>query len=58
MLDRIFATISLAAFIGFMLIILVWINELDLWIISVAVLLLAVYDFVHTLRDAGDGTKE
>lgn len=58
MLDKIFATISLAAFVGFMLIVLVWINEIDLWIITVVVLAMAIYDFVQSTRNSGDSTNE
>lgn len=58
MLDKIMATISLAAFIGFMLIVLVWINEIDLWIIVVIVLAMAIYDFVLANRKTDDRTEE
>ncbi len=58
MLDKILAVISLAAFIGFMLIVLIWINEIDLWIISVMVMLMAVFDFIYETRNAGGSSKE
>lgn len=58
MLDKILATISLGALTGFMMIVLVWINELDLWIISVAVLLMASYDFYNSTKNTGNNTKE
>lgn len=58
MLDKILAVISLAALIGFMLIVLIWINEIDLWIISVVVLLMAVFDFFYETRNAGGSSKE
>ena len=58
MLDKIFAMVSLAAFISFMLIILVWINEIDLWIITVVVLVMAFYDFTQSMRNSDDSTNE
>ena len=58
MLDKIFAMVSLAAFISFTLIILVWINEIDLWVITVVVLVMAVYDFTQSIRKSDDSSNE
>lgn len=55
MLDKVLATISIAALIAFMLIVTVFVNEPDLWIIVVAVLAMAVYDFWRTFRQNGKG---
>jgi hypothetical protein len=55
MVDRILATLSLIMFIGFLAFMAVYIGEIDLWIVLVVVSVLAVFDFVVTLR--GDDTK-
>lgn len=51
MLDKVLATISLGALVAFMGIVLVYINEPDLWIIVVVVLVMAGADFYRTIRD-------
>lgn len=58
MLDKIIAALSIAALIGFMMIVLVWINELDLWVITVAVLVMASYDFYTSTRNTDKNTKK
>jgi hypothetical protein len=50
MLDKVLAVVSLGALIGFMGIVLVYINEMALWIIVVTVLVMAAYDFFIELR--------
>jgi len=58
LLDKALATVSILALIGFMLIVTVFVNEPDLWIIVVAVvavLAMAVYDFWRTFRQNGKG---
>ena len=53
MLDKILAIISLVALIGFMGIVLWFINEVALWIIVCSVLLMGAYDFYTELRRSG-----
>lgn len=53
MLDKVLAVISIGALIAFMGIVLVFINEIALWIIVCAVLAMAVYDFYSELRASG-----
>ncbi|NIM27847.1 MAG: hypothetical protein GTO67_07945 [Gammaproteobacteria bacterium] len=53
MLDKALAVISLIALIGFMMIVLWFINEAALWIIVSAVLLMVVYDFYTELWKSG-----
>jgi len=53
MLDKVLAIISITALIGFMGIVLVYIDEIALWIIVCTVLLMAVYDFYSELRGSG-----
>lgn len=53
MLDKFLAAVSILALIGFMSIVVVWVNEPDLWIITLVVLAMAVYDFVTTTRNSG-----
>ena len=50
MLDKFLAAVSILALIGFVSIVVVWVNELDLWIITTGVLILAVVDFVQATR--------
>ena len=50
MQDKVLAVISLGALIAFMGIVLVYINEMALWIIVVTVLVMAAYDFYIELR--------
>lgn len=53
MLDKVLAIISLIALIGFMGIVLVYINSISLWIIVCIVLLMAIFDFYIELRGTG-----
>lgn len=53
MLDKVLAIIWVGALIAFMGILLTYINELALWIIVCAVLVMAVYDFYIELRGSG-----
>ncbi len=57
MLDKVLMTVSMLALIGFMGIVLVFVNELDLWLITVVVLVMAVHDFYTTLRDQDKKAK-
>ena len=57
MLDKFLAAVSILALISFMSIVVVWVNEPDLWIITVAVLAMAVYDFVTTTRKNEEKNK-
>jgi hypothetical protein len=52
MLDRVLATLSALVMIGFMSIVLVYVDEPALWIIVIIVLAMMVADFVITLRRA------
>lgn len=58
MLDKVLATISITTLIGFMAIVVVWVNEPDLWIVTVIVLAMAVFDFVQTIRHADKKAEE
>jgi len=53
MLDKVLAIISISALIVFMGIVLVFINEIALWIIVCTVLAMAVYDFYLELSGRG-----
>lgn len=53
MLDKVLAVMSMFALLAFMGIVLVYINEIALWIIVCAVLAMAVYDFFVELRGSG-----
>lgn len=45
MLDKVLATIAIASLIGFVSVLITYIDELDLTVVSVVVLLMAAYDF-------------
>ena len=45
MLDKVLAVISMLALIGFMGVVLVFINEIALWVIVCGVLAMGIYDF-------------
>lgn len=53
MLDKVLAIVSILGLIGFMGIVLVFINEIALWVIVCAVLLMAAYDFYVELWKSG-----
>ncbi len=53
MLDKVLAVISLLALIAFMGIVLVFINEIALWMVVCTVLVMAAYDFYVELRGSG-----
>lgn len=53
MLDKILAIFFMALLIAFMGIVLVYINELALWIIVCIVLVMGAYDFYVDLRGSG-----
>jgi len=53
MLDKVLAVISLGVLIAFMGIVLVFINEIALWIVVCIVLAMAAYDFFIELRASG-----
>lgn len=50
MVDQIMATIALLMFLIFVGFLAVYINKFDLWVVLVAVAMLATTDFVQTLR--------
>ncbi len=53
MLDKVLATLAIGTLIAFMGIVLVFINEIALWIIVCVVLAMGVYDFYVELRGSG-----
>jgi Flp pilus assembly protein TadB len=50
MLDRILAILSISMLVAFMLVVAVYVNEPDLWIVIIIVLTMAVFDFWSGLR--------
>lgn len=50
MADQIMATIALLMFLIFVGFLAVYINSFDLWVVLVAVAMMATTDFVQTLR--------
>lgn len=52
MVDKIFATISMLGVVVFMGIVTVGVMEPDLWIVTLVVLGIGIYDFVTALRDS------
>jgi hypothetical protein len=53
MLDKVLAVMSIGALVAFMGIVLIFINEIALWIIVCAVLAMGIYDFYTELRGSG-----
>lgn len=53
MMDKILAIVFMSLLIGFMGIVLVYINEPALWIIVCIVLVMGIYDFYVDLRGSG-----
>ena len=53
-LDRILAILSMLALIGFMGIVTVFVNEIDLWLIVALVLAMGIYDFWRSVGRRGD----
>lgn len=53
MADHIIAPLCLAVFLAFLGFLAVYIGELDLWVVILGVAMLAVTDFVATLRGNG-----
>lgn len=51
MLDRVFAIVSILGVILFMWIVAVGVMEPDLWIVTLVVLGIAIYDFWKTFRE-------
>jgi hypothetical protein len=56
MLDKVLATIAIACLIGFVSVLITYIRELDLTIVSVVVLIMASYDF-FLLNTEGSGQR-
>lgn len=56
-LDRILAILSMLALIGFMGIVTVFVNEIDLWLIVALVLAMGIYDFWRSVGRRGDGPR-
>lgn len=56
MVDKVLALLSIVVFIGFLLIVVVFIKRPDLTIITVGVILMAVYDFWTAFRNSGGGS--
>jgi len=57
MLDRLFAAISLLAVLVFTFIVVLFVAELDLAIVVIAVLAMGSYDFWTTFAQNGDETN-
>lgn len=57
MADKIIAPIALVLFIGFIAFLAIYVNEPDLWIVLVAVAVMACYDFWQALR-SGNGQPQ
>lgn len=53
MLDKVLAVIFMGLLVSFMGIVLVFINEMALWIIVCTVLVMGIYDFYVELRGGG-----
>lgn len=50
MADKIIAPLAMLLFVGFVAFLAIYINELDLWIVLLAVSAMGIVDFWQTLR--------
>jgi len=50
MTDKILAFLSMLLLAAFLSIVVIYVNEPDLWIVVVVVLLMGIYDFVKSCR--------
>ncbi|MCG8354258.1 MAG: hypothetical protein MI920_01680 [Kiloniellales bacterium] len=57
MADKILAIFSLGGLVAFMGVVVWFINEPDLWIVTLLVLAMAAYDFWITLRAPKNGER-
>jgi hypothetical protein len=55
MVDKLLALMSMALLIAFLMIVAVSVNEIDLWIVIVAVLAMGVFDFFTETRAGQNG---
>ena len=50
MVDKLLAAIAMATLVAFVMIVAVYVNEPELWIVTILVLAMAIYDFVQSFR--------
>jgi hypothetical protein len=51
MLDKVLAVISLAAFIGFLVVVVTFVGRMNLTIVVIIVIAMAIYDFWREFRN-------
>ena len=55
LIERIAAILALTLFIGFMAFLVIWVQEIDLWIVIGIVVAMAIIDFWQSLRPQQKG---
>ncbi len=50
MVDKLLAAIAMATLVAFVMIVTVYVNEPELWIVTILVLAMGIYDFVQSFR--------
>ena len=50
MVDKLLAAIAITTFAAFVMIVTVYVNEPELWIVAILVLAMAIHDFVQSFR--------
>ena len=50
MVDKLLAAIAMATLVAFVMIVTVYVNEPELWIVTIMVLAMGIHDFVQSFR--------
>ena len=53
MVDKLLAAFAMATLVAFVMIVVVYVNEPELWIVTLLVLAMAIHDFVQSFRKNG-----
>lgn len=57
MVDKLLAAFAMATLVTFVMIVVVYVNEPELWIVTLLVLAMAIHDFVQSFRKNGGSAK-
>lgn len=57
MADKIIAPLAILLFLGFVAFLAIYINEIDLWIVILAVSAMGVFEFWQSLRNQNNGNE-
>jgi len=57
MADKIIAPLAILLFLAFVAFLAIYINEIDLWVVIVAVSAMGVFEFWQSLRNQNNGNQ-